>query len=365
MQAYFKLSVGAWRQLRRSWPLPATFALAAQTYLSGSLNSASARLQTLLKGAQRESAPKTGAVVILGFWRSGTTLLHELLCLDERFGFPTTYACLSPHNFILTQDIILSRYRGLVQRPQDKMMIGPQSPQEDEFALLCMGARSPYEGLLAPQSFAQSFALADPDDLSPRDAKRWCAAFEQFFRGVSLVSGGKPLVLKSPAHSYRVPTLRKILPDARFILIVRNPYDVLESMLRTYKALAGKYGLAPLLPDDEVRQILLKERMRFEAKLLTGIAEIPARRFALVKYEELVADPVGVVARLYEQLDLPGFESVRPKLEAEAAQRSGYVPETTRSDSPWRRRITEAWSALFDRYGYAKDQPGDLRERPN
>src|SRR5262249_32934106 len=33
---------------------------------------------------------------ILGHWRSGTTLLHELLILDPRHAFPTTYQCLEP-----------------------------------------------------------------------------------------------------------------------------------------------------------------------------------------------------------------------------------------------------------------------------
>src|SRR5436190_15005136 len=36
-------------------------------------------------------------IFILGHWRSGTTLLHELLVLDQRHGFPTTYECLAPN----------------------------------------------------------------------------------------------------------------------------------------------------------------------------------------------------------------------------------------------------------------------------
>jgi hypothetical protein len=356
MPAYFKLSVRAWRQLRRSWPLAATSALAVQTHIFGSLHSSTAMLQTLLVGARRAAAPTEGAIVILGFWRSGTTLLHELLCVDDRFGYPTTYACLNPHHFILTQARVLPRFPQQIKRIQDKMLIGLQSPQEDEFALLCMGARSPYEGVLAPQQFAEALALADPDDLSPKEAKHWRKAFVQFFRGVSLASGGKRLVLKSPAHSYRVPTLRKLLPDARFVLIVRNPYEILESMVRTLAALCAKYGLQPHLSDEQMREILITERMRFEAKLQAGIAELPERRFALVKYEDLVADPIATIENLYNHLELSGFELVRPKLAAEVARRKDYVAETNLPDAAWQSRIAVSCSELFERYGYPKQR---------
>lgn len=355
MPAYFNLTARAWRQLRRSWAVPRTASLESQTYLFGALRSAGAAFQTRVAGAQRASAPKEGAVVILGFWRSGTTLLHDLLCTDDRFGYPTTYACLNPHHFVLTQARALKRAGNQLQRPQDRMVVGLQTPQEDEFALLCLGARSPYEGLLAPRNFAEALALADPKDLSPEDARRWRRTFEEFFRGVSLASGGRPLVLKSPTHSYRVATLREILPDPRFVLIVRNPYEVFESMVRTYRALTDKYGLGQSLPDDDVRYVLLSERQRFEAKLLSGITGLPEHRFATVKYEQLIRDPLSVIGQLYEQLDLPGFEQMRPKLAAEIAKRSDYVQAAVRPSEIWRSRITEQWADIFERYGYSRD----------
>jgi hypothetical protein len=256
---------------------------------------------------------------------------------------------------VLTQARALARTGGQLQRPQDRMMVGPQTPQEDEFALLCLGARSPYEGLLAPRNFAEALALADPKDLSPADAWRWRKTFEEFFRGVSLVSGGKPLVLKSPTHSYRIATLREILPDARFVLIVRNPYDVFESMVRTYRTLTDKYGLGPRLSDDEVRSVLLSERRRFEAKLLSGVAGLPQSQFATVAYEQLIRDPLAVIERLYEQLKLSGFEHMRPKLAAEIAKRSDYVQAAIRPSAPWAGRITEQWADIFERYGYCRE----------
>jgi hypothetical protein len=353
MPDYFHLNTRAWRQLRRSWALPRTRSLDVQSYFFGGLRSAAAAVQTCVAGAQRAAASKNGAIVILGFWRSGTTLLHELLCTNDRFGFPTTYACLNPHHFILTQKRALARPGGQFRRPQDRMVVSPQMPQEDEFALLCLGARSPYEGLLTPGNFAEALTLADPDDLPAEDRKRWRKTFDEFFRGVSLVSGGKPVVLKSPTHSYRVATLRELLPDARFILIVRDPYEVFGSMVRTYQTLSSKYGLGPSLADDEIRHVLLSERPRFEAKLLAGVNGLPSNRFATVKYEQLIRDPLSVIERLYEQLELSGFEQARPKLAGEIANRSDYVQSNIRLSDDWRHRIHEQWRNIFEHYGYA------------
>ena len=43
---------------------------------------------------------------------------------------------------------------------------------------------------------------------------------------------------------------------------------------------------------------------------------IPDGHLAEVRYEELIADPVGQMQSVYEQLDLGGFEQVRPAIAA-------------------------------------------------
>ena len=98
---------------------------------------------------------------LVGHWRSGTTLLHELLALDESFAAPSTYACFNPHHFLLARHGAPSTKSA--ERPTGDMIISPFSPQEDEFALLCMGAISPYEAFVFPSALHQFEALCDPD----------------------------------------------------------------------------------------------------------------------------------------------------------------------------------------------------------
>lgn len=83
-------------------------------------------------------------VFVVGHWRLGTTLLHELLVLDERHTGPTTYEVLASPHFLLTERI--ERSAGFLlpaHRPMDNMEMSFQHPLEDEFMFSLRGVPSP------------------------------------------------------------------------------------------------------------------------------------------------------------------------------------------------------------------------------
>jgi len=312
--------------------------------------SAVARLQQTVSRQQLEQTSLSNAVVILGYWRSGTTLLHELLCLDHRYTYPTTHACMNPHHFLFSEASALAQTGTSMQRPMDDMEVRPSSPQEDEFALMSLGARSPYEALLMPSILPEALKLTDPRDLSTEDAKRWREIFLEFIRGVSVRGGGRPLILKSPTHGARVSTLRELLPDVRFILIVRNPMTSFESVVRMWRTMFETYALGPILSDDEIREAVLADRPRFESKLTADTADLPVNRFATVRYEALVADPLTRIEKLYQQLEMGDFTEVREAITEEMGRRSGYQAKGSLPSEQWRSRIDEVWAPILSRY---------------
>jgi hypothetical protein len=345
---YLKLSGRTWLQLRYSWGAPITRFLIKQCLLA-LMRAPSAILQSCLL---RFCPIAKNPAFILGFWRSGTTLLHELLSLDDRFCSPSTYDTVHPHHFVFSSVLAHWRSRETVRRPQDDMTMGWRTPQEDEFALLALGARSPYEGLLIPRFYEEAFHLADPSELSAPDRRRWERLFVRFLKGVALINGGRRIFLKSPAHGYRVQTIRKLFPEARFIVIVRNPFEILESMAKTYYAFAARFGLGTTLPGAEVRAVILRERLRFEEKLRAGLIGHPKEYIVQVKYEQLVADPVGTIKAIYEHLGFPDFEYVRPKLIQDLVKRRGYAQKSAIPNPYWTARAARAWRDLFAQYDY-------------
>src|ERR1700676_4776681 len=83
---------------------------------------------------------------VLGHWRTGTTMLHELLVQDKRMSCPTTFECMAPRHFLLTAGFFTRWFDWTLPktRPMDEMAVGFDRPQEDEFALMNLGAGSPY-----------------------------------------------------------------------------------------------------------------------------------------------------------------------------------------------------------------------------
>jgi hypothetical protein len=321
-----------------------------QTLAPGSLFSAMAGLQKVMVRQQLAAANLRNAMVVLGYWRSGTTLLHELLCLDARYTYPTTHACMNPHHFLLTEAAALARGGASMQRPMDEMEVRSGSPQEDEFALLSLGARSPYEALLIPNILPEALKLTDPRDLSAADEERWRQVFLSFLTGVSARGMGRPMILKSPTHGARVSTLRELLPDARYVLIARDPITNFESVVRMWRKMFESYAIGPIPPDDEIREAVLADRPRFEAKLASGTADLPRNRFVSISYESLVTNPAAVIEQLYQRLELGDFEMVRETFMAETRRRREYRAKASLPSAAWQERIGREWATIVEQH---------------
>jgi len=54
-------------------------------------------IERLRYGAKIEKIEVEPPVFILGHWRQGTTLLHNLFAVDERFHCPSAYQVCNPH----------------------------------------------------------------------------------------------------------------------------------------------------------------------------------------------------------------------------------------------------------------------------
>lgn len=347
---YLNLSSSAWNQLRRNWRLPASPMLLWQTLGPGSVLSAMAALQQATSRQQLSQANLGGAIVVLGYWRSGTTLLHELLCLDARFTYPTTHACMNPHHFLFSEASAIAREGASAQRPMDEMEVRPASPQEDEFALLSLGARSPYEALIIPSVLPEALKLTDPRDLSSAEQSHWREVFWSFVAGVSVRGAGKPVILKSPTHGARVDTLRELLPDARYILIVRDPITNFESVVRMWRKMFETYALETIPADDDIREAVLADRMRFESKLAAGTNDLPGNRFAILTYEALISNPLERIGDLYRTLELGDFAAARDAVSNELNRRSGYQAKGAMPSAVWQDRIRQEWAPLLTHY---------------
>jgi omega-hydroxy-beta-dihydromenaquinone-9 sulfotransferase len=315
-------------------------------------------VQQLLHGQQVAETPiRHAAVFILGHWRTGTTLLHELLTCDPRHAAPSTYDCFNPHHLLLTRSWLPTLLRRLVpvQRPMDSMAAGWDRPQEDEFALVLLGLPSPYERIAFPNDPLFEDAL-DPRALPLRTRLAWERTFCRFLRVLTLANGERRLIFKSPPHTARVATLLKLYPEAKFIHIVRDPYAIYASTLNLWRTFFTTHGLQP--PSwEELPEYILKTFSRLHRAFANAQQLIPSGNLCELRYEELVRDPVASLEAAYRELALGDFEPARAPVQAYLSRVHGHESAKHLLTTEERRAVNDRWAAYFQQYGYTI-QPG-------
>jgi omega-hydroxy-beta-dihydromenaquinone-9 sulfotransferase len=353
------ISLPEWRRLLREnrYAVDPVYAhRAAYVTMMAVLNTVAGRKEERLYGAAIEETRVTEPpLFVLGHWRSGTTHLHNLLCLDtEQFAYPNSVQTTWPHSFLCTEEAV-RRVDGRIprSRPMDEVAISLDAPQEDEWALMLRTLHSPYlHAFSFPRHEARYAPYLTWRGAPEGELQHWQKTFVWYLKKLTL-KHGRALVLKSPTHTARVRLLLETFPDARFVHLYREPYAVFRSTCHLWETLPPLHHLQRprRLVDEE--GILRRYQEMYDA-YFEERALIPDGRLHELRYEALEADPVGEVAAIYERLGLPGFAGVEPKLRAYAAATSGYRKNRHVELSPERRRrIGEAWRRNFEAWGYS------------
>jgi hypothetical protein len=316
-------------------------------------NSVNARLEQRRYGRQVEAARVRDPLFILGHYRSGTTHLHNLLALDPQFAAPTFFQVLNPHTFLTTERWAAPVADKLVvrRRFQDEVALTPGVPGEDEVALCTLTGLSPYMAWYFPRGRSHYDRYLTFRGVPDEEIARWGHALTTFLKKLTL-RHGRPLLLKSPPHTARIRLLLDLFPDARFVHIHRDPYEVFRStrhMIRSVQPVFQLQGSPPQDGDDTILGVYTEMyNAYFEERCL-----VPEGRLCEVGYEDLEREPLVVVGSIYESLGLAGFEGLRPRLETYLGSIAGFrknrhpeLPE------PLRRRIADEWGRSFDEWGY-------------
>ena len=310
----------------------------------------------------RETAIHPSPVFVVGHWRSGTTHLHNLLCRDEQFGSLTTFQAMAP-GFCLVGNGAIKRFvarQAAARYPTrliDNVPLAFDAPQEDEFAL----------ATASPHSFVHTFSLPrQADELFDRDVlfdglslgarERWTATYLKLLRTATLANGGRRLVVKNCAHSARIPTLLEMFPDARFVHIHRDPYEVFLSTMHMRRTVLPRSQLQAVSP-ERVEAHVLGFYDRLMRRFLADRTAIPAGRLVDVRFEDLEASPLGELRRIYDALDLPGFDRAEPYVHAYLESISGYRKNAYDLADDVIAKVNHNWSFAFDALGYERIEP--------
>jgi omega-hydroxy-beta-dihydromenaquinone-9 sulfotransferase len=302
-----------------------------------------------------ESLPlDTPPIFVVGHWRSGTTLLHDLFSEDPNLDYPTTYECFFPHHFLLTEGTLDHVFKVLLpkRRPQDDVPVGFDRPQEEEFAMIMLGEGSPYNTMAWPRMGPVDTEYLDLEGLSDNKVKSWADAFMWFYRRLML-KHQKRLVMKTPANAARLKVLTKLFPDARWVFIARNPLDVFPSTVKLWRALYSTQGLhnpphlEPWL-DDHVLDTFARFTEAFERDRHL----IPQENLVEIRYEDLVKDPIGAMRDIYGKLGIEKFDAAEGPMRAILTDRSDHRVSSYKLPKAIATEVAGRLQPFIDRYGY-------------
>jgi hypothetical protein len=291
-------------------------------------------------------------IFIIGYFRSGTTHLHNLLNCDPTFSCPTAYQVMFPHHFVYTQPWGTKIFNYLTpgKRPMDNVSYYATSPDEEEKALAALSGVSPFFRILLPATVNDGYFALDPRQLPPEALASWQEAFRLFMKKLSF-SKNKRIVLKSPLHLGRIPILLKMFPGAKFVHITRNPYVVYASFHKNWRL--GHTHSHLQKPDPLViDELILSWYTELFALFERDRRLIPPGDLHELRFEDLEKSPRECLAKLYQGLSLPDFERFWWQASAYLESIADYKKNTYTLTEEVRAKVSQRWRFFFERYGY-------------
>lgn len=256
-------------------------------------------------------------VFILGHWRSGTTHLYNVMCKSGAWSYVPPLATGLPWDMFGIGKV----FRPLLERalPEhryiDNIPVTPESPQEDEIALANMTPLSFYHGIYFPAKFEEFlFRGVFFDGCTPVEIAGWRSRFVYLLRKLSKLQDGRRLLIKNPVYTARLAMLRNIFPQAKFVHIARNPYDVFQSMRNFYRKLFAEFALQQYAHVD-IDEAIFSVYERMMADLAADARDLAPPDFVELRYEDLDRDGLSALETIYRSLEIPGFEAGRSAFE--------------------------------------------------
>ena len=255
------------------------------------------------------ASPPAGALFVGGSQRSGTTLLQRLLCQA-----PGTNPLVGEAKYLRN---LVAAYRQALRA----------FDVETRFYFRSRGELRQYHAGIVEQLLAH-------------------------VRG--MYPGAHHLVLKEPHLTLYFPELAELLPQARFLVIVRDPRDAVASMVRVGERLraSGADDIFTRMFSLRDMGALGRHYLSFYEPVLRAAGDaVLAGRLLIVRYEDLVNDPGHTLAEAgrFAGVDVSALDLTQGD-DSEALE--------ARRDAPYKR----AWLTGLDARAVTDERIGASRK---
>jgi Sulfotransferase family len=288
-------------------------------------------VKTLSEQPRITELPVTSPILIAGFARTGTTLLHRVLARDPRLRAPLCWEADEPapppHPDSADTDPRVKRsdrtWKLLYHLAPRAAVIHTKSARlaEECYPLLERSFTCLNLAVFVARPEYEQWLLAAPPAIVD-------AAYEFYRRQLQLLQLHYPprrWVLKAPAHAPFVDGFVRAFPDAKIIYTHRDPVSIVGSIasLLTAARSVPYRTVDPRKIGEETLDMVDQVTRRF----MRARASLPAGTFCDVHYDRLTREPMAVLQDVYAHLGLAFDDDMQAQaqqwLAAEATKKTG------------------------------------------
>jgi hypothetical protein len=238
-------------------------------------------------------------LIVTGLPRTGTTFMHRLLVADPRHQGLELWIANAPQPRPpraewAAQPAYQAVAAGVARKGLLPHQLGPEQVEEC-WQLLNQSMRSVSFGCLAHV----------PSYMSWLSSQDWLPAYQRHRRNLQLIGSNdadRRWVLKNPSHLFALDALLAVYPDALIVVTHRDPVISVASMCSL--AARASSGWSTVFTGPVIGRTQLDLWADGLAAFTAARARYDPAQFCDVAYDDLVADPLTVVSRVYAQFGL-------------------------------------------------------------
>ena len=296
-------------------------------------------------------------IFIIGLPRSGTTFLHALLALDPQTRTPITWEVMypspPPSKDTFWQDKRIKR------TASDLRWVERLAPKfnsihavKENLAQECIAITT--HAFASIQFHTTHNVPSYQSWLEQSDMSNAYRYHRRFLQQLQADNSAQRWLLKAPGHLFDIESLLKEYPDARLIQTHRDPLKVVASISSHANVIRAAFS--DVLHPQEIAKDWQQYWRRALQRTMDYRKQNPSQAVHDIYYTDLVADPVSVVKKIYQQLDLQvndEFEQAMRKYISQNAQAKHQYSLQEFSFEP--KRIREIFADYYQAHQF--DRP--------
>lgn len=308
-------------------------------------------------------------VFIIGNPRSGTSFLHRLLCQTNDFVAFETWQLFVPS--LTARVLVKPIVNYLIKSGRTKLM--PEESghefyinaiEHDEF-LFVHNLDTQFVILLSPLAFDDKDypELCFYDQQPESRRQNSVRFFKSCLQRQAYYLGKEQVIAHTHFSTCRVKTLLEAFPDAKFIYLVRSPYETIPSHLTLeYNTFKNQNRLNDVPSSDLQRYF--NRRYNYDLELyryfyeLQKNQEIPAESLLVVPYQHLKKDLAQTVEQIMAFIGIKPSAELQQVIQQQAESQFDYQRKhklmNLEDFGLTTEKIAQDFSFVFDEYGFDK-----------